>query len=65
MERRYLSFFALAVSVLYGVGFAAFDDRPQWYTALGAAVVCLSWVAVGVFGKEDGHGRDRQRNRNR
>lgn len=53
MNRRHLSFLALAISMFYGVGFAAFDTVPRAYPAIGGAVVALSWIAVGVFGKDD------------
>lgn len=54
MNRKTLSFIALASSMLYGVGFAAFgSDLPQGYAVIGAAVVALAWIAVGVFGKSD------------
>lgn len=65
MPRRYLSFIALAITILYGVSFAAFDDVPQGYAAIGGGVVALAWIAVGVFGRDDGSGRRRDRNRNR
>lgn len=63
MPRRYLSFIALAVSILYGAGFAAFDKVPQGYAAIGGGVVALTWIAVGVFGRDDGTGRNRERRR--
>ena len=53
MNRRYLSFIALAITILYGAGFAAFDPRPDAYAAVGGAVVALAWIAVGVFGKDE------------
>lgn len=54
MNRKTLSFIALAISVLYGAGFAVFGgDTPRGYAAVGAALVALSWVAVGVFGRSE------------
>ncbi len=53
MNRKTLAFVALAISMLYGVGFAVFDDPPQGYAAVGAVVVALSWIAVGTFGRDE------------
>jgi hypothetical protein len=53
MSSRILSFVALAVSMLYGAGFAALEPTPRGYAAVGGAVVALSWIAVGTFGKDD------------
>jgi hypothetical protein len=53
MNRRYLSFIALAITMFYGVGFALFDTAPDGYAVIGGVVVALSWIAVGVFGKDD------------
>lgn len=64
MQRRYLTFIALAVTILYGVSFAAFDNPPQGYAAIGGGVVAVCWIAVGVFGRDDG-GRERDRHRDR
>ncbi len=58
MDRRYLSFIALAITMLYGVSFAVFDETPQGYAAVGGVVVALAWIAVGVFGKNVPHPRD-------
>jgi hypothetical protein len=63
MNRRYLSFVALAITLLYGAGFALFDEAPQGYAALGGVVVALAWISVGVFGRDDGTGRARDRGR--
>ncbi len=52
MDRRYLSFIALAITMLYGASFAVFDDTPKGYAAIGGVVVALSWIAVGVFGRD-------------
>ncbi|GAB2601281.1 hypothetical protein [Pseudactinotalea suaedae] len=53
MPRTYLSFIALALSILYGAGFAALDPTPNGYAAVGGALVAITWIAVGVFGKDD------------
>jgi hypothetical protein len=58
MDRRYLSFIALAITMLYGASFAVFDETPQGYAAIGGVVVALAWIAVGVFGKNTPHPRD-------
>lgn len=66
MNRKSLSFIALAITMLFGVSFAVLDEKPTGYAAIGGVVVALSWIAVGVFGRDDeGNpvGRDRQRNR--
>ncbi len=53
MNRQYLIFAALAVSILYGVGFAAFDPLPQAYAPLGAGIVAILWVSVGFLGRDE------------
>jgi hypothetical protein len=58
MDRRYLSFIALAITMLYGASFALFDQTPQGYAAVGGVVVALAWIAVGVFGRNTSHPRD-------
>ena len=58
MQRHHLAFLALAVTLLYGAGFALFDQAPRGYAAVGGVVVALAWVAVGVFSR-DGRARDR------
>lgn len=63
MNRRYLSFVALAITLLYGASFALFDEAPKGYAAIGGVIVALAWISVGVFGRDDGTGRDRNRDR--
>ena len=53
MSRKNLSFIALAVTILYGAGYAVFNPVTAGYAAGGGAVVALLWIAVGVFGKDD------------
>lgn len=54
MDRKYLAFTALAITLLYGASFALFDGgAPKGYAAIGGVVVALAWVAVGVFGRDD------------
>ncbi|GIL37630.1 hypothetical protein LG324_10055 [Phycicoccus jejuensis] len=56
MNRRYLSFAALAITLLYGASFALFDGgAPKGYAAIGGVVVALAWIAVGVFGRDTDH----------
>ncbi len=52
MNRRHLSFIALAITMLYGASFALFDEAPKGYAAIGGVVVALTWIAVGVFGRD-------------
>ncbi len=53
MNRRHLSFIALAITMLYGASFAVFDEAPKGYAAIGGVVVALAWISVGVFGRDD------------
>lgn len=53
MDRKVLSFIALAVSMLYGVAVALGGDNRQTIAIIGAVVVALAWIAVGTFGKTD------------
>ena len=52
MNRQTLIFIALAVTIFYGLGFAAFDTGRA-YAVLGAGLVTLSWIAVGTFGRAE------------
>lgn len=52
MDRRTLTFVALALSMLYGAGFAVVDDPGSGYAPIGGVVVALGWIAVGMFGRE-------------
>ena len=62
MNRRHLSFIALAITMLYGASFAVFDETPKGYAAIGGVVVALTWIAVGVFGRDlDRRGRPEPR----
>lgn len=58
MNRKYLVFAALAVSLLFGASFALFDTPPKGYAAIGGVVVALSWIAVGMFGRDIEQHRD-------
>ncbi|GMA21203.1 hypothetical protein MM440_01855 [Arsenicicoccus piscis] len=65
MERRTLSFIALTITILYGVSMAAFRD-VDGYAPIGAGVVAIAWIAVGILGRgDDGGDRDRDQVRDR
>lgn len=54
MNRNALVFIALAVTMLFGAGFAAFGGNvPTAYPMLGGPIVGLAWIAVGMFGRCD------------
>ncbi len=53
MDRKVLVFIALAVSMLYGVGFAVIDNPGGGYAAAGGVVVALAWIAVGLLGRDN------------
>ena len=57
MNRQYLAFAALAVSMLYGAGFSVFEETPRGYAPLGGVLVALSWIAVGIFGRDESRPR--------
>lgn len=63
MDRKVLSFIALAVSMIYGVLFAVIDNPGDGYAAIGGVIVALAWISVGVFGRDDDGGRNRNRDR--
>ncbi len=52
MNRQVLVFVALAISMLYGAGFAVVDDPGGGYAPIGGVVVALAWIAVGMFGRD-------------
>ncbi|MCB4208821.1 hypothetical protein [Arthrobacter sp. UM1] len=64
MERRHLIFIALVISILYGVLVPVFRDT-QAFVAVGAAVVAIAWVAVGLLAKRSDERCERRRNRDR
>lgn len=51
MDRKVLSFIALAITMLYGVAVGVLDQR-ETVAPIGAVVVALAWIAVGMFGKD-------------
>lgn len=57
MDRKVLSFIALAASMLFGVGFAVIDGDKTTYAVVGGIIVALLWISVGMFGR-DTAGRD-------
>lgn len=58
MDQKTLSFIALAITMLYGVGFAVIDDRSV-YAPVGGVVVALAWIAVGMLPGRRSADRDR------
>ncbi len=59
MNRRVLTFIALAVSMLFGAGFVFFRDVTG-YAVVGGVIVALMWIAVGMFGRADDDSRSPQ-----
>ncbi len=49
MNRNVLSFIALTITLLYAAGCAVLETPA--FNTVGAAVVTLSWIAVGMFGE--------------
>lgn len=59
MERKHLAFIALVISMLYGVGFAVIGDGArQTYAVIGAVIVAIAWIAVGVFARDSSNSSD-------
>lgn len=52
MNRNVLVYTALAITIVYGMCFAFFG-HSRTYTIVGALLVSLSWIAVGVLGRGD------------
>lgn len=57
MPRRTLAFIALAISMLYGVTVGVAGDHRTVIAPIGGVLVALAWIAVGVFGRDDGEPR--------
>ncbi|WP_109474623.1 hypothetical protein [Ornithinimicrobium cavernae] len=54
MERKKLSYIALVITIIYGGLFAVVgDDVRTTYAVVGAIVVAVSWVSVGMLGRDD------------
>ncbi|SNC72452.1 hypothetical protein SAMN05445756_1850 [Kytococcus aerolatus] len=51
MDNRVLLFLAIAVTIMYGVGFTAIDWSA--YASVGAGVVTVAWVAYGMLGRDE------------
>lgn len=53
MNRPTLAYIALVITILYGAGFALVGDGSRTvYAALGAAIVAIGWISVGMLGKD-------------
>ncbi|WP_462417732.1 hypothetical protein [Kytococcus sp. Marseille-QA3725] len=52
MNRNVLTFLALAITIIYGLGFAVLDDKST-YAVIGAGVVAIAWIAVSMLGRDD------------
>ena len=53
MDRRTVSFIALALSMLYGIGFAVIDGDKGHYAIIGGVVLAIAWMAVGLVGRRE------------
>lgn len=54
MDRKNLAFVALVITILYGAGFAVIgSDNRTPYAAIGAAIIAIAWIAVGMFGRDE------------
>lgn len=54
MERKKLSYIALVLTIIYGGLFAVIgSDNRTTYASIGAIVVAIAWVSVGILGKDD------------
>ncbi len=51
MGNRPWAVIALIITIVYGVGFAFFDEPSRAYVVGGALVVCLAWVLTGTLGR--------------
>ena len=59
VNRKTLAFIALVITILYGAGFAVVpDDGRSVYASLGAALVAIAWIAVGMLGRDEDASRD-------
>lgn len=54
MERKKLTYIALVLSIIYGGLFAVISsDNRGTYAAIGAIIVAIAWVSVGLLGRDD------------
>lgn len=52
MDRRTLTFIALAVTIMYGVTVGVSGDAREVVAPLGAGIVAIMWIAVGMLGRD-------------
>lgn len=53
MDRQKLAYLALVVTIIYGGLFAVIgEDIRTSYAVIGAIVVAISWITVGMLGKD-------------
>lgn len=61
MNRRVLFFIAIAITMLFGLGFVVWDPRPDNYAVIGGVLIGLMWLALTMFarqGQRDGQSHD-------
>lgn len=60
MERRKLTYIALVLSIVYGGLFAVLPDGDKSaYAGIGAIVVAIAWISVGLLGRDESGGSDK------
>lgn len=53
MDRQKLAYIALVITIIYGGLFAVIGDSQRTtYAAVGAIVVAIAWVSVGMLGRD-------------
>lgn len=52
MDRNTLAFIAIAVTILYGVTVGVSGDARGVVAPVGAGIVAIMWIAVGMLGKD-------------
>ncbi|QDO87238.1 hypothetical protein FNH13_01920 [Ornithinimicrobium ciconiae] len=54
MDRQKLAYLALVVTIIYGGLFAVIGDGARTtYAVIGAIIVAISWVSVGMLGRDE------------
>lgn len=54
MDRKKLAYGALILTIIYGGLFAVIgEDIRTTYAAVGAILVAIAWVSVGMLGKDE------------
>lgn len=54
MNKQTLVFIALAITIVYGGLFAVIGDGARTtYAVIGAIVVALAWLSVGMLTRDD------------